>query len=141
MPIALGIVAFVATWILVGAFFGPTVCRDGSASPSIGRQGACSHHGGVNRSGQGLPPLIGLVVGIATFLGVKRLRSQGNLIDAIREGYRLSNERSQIKRSPCPTCGAIMHPTLQRQGPNAGRWFLICSRFPECRGFAEIPNQ
>jgi hypothetical protein len=34
---------------LVGQIFVPAaVCSDGWASPSIGRQGACSHHGGVS---------------------------------------------------------------------------------------------
>lgn len=27
-----------------------SVCKDGTSSASIGRRGACSHHGGVNRS-------------------------------------------------------------------------------------------
>ena len=37
--------------LLVGLFsiIPPTKCRDGWESPSIGQQGACSHHGGVRR--------------------------------------------------------------------------------------------
>jgi len=45
-------------------------CRDGWKSPSIGRQGACSHHGGVDYKGD--YPLIGIIVGI--FLGRKVYR-------------------------------------------------------------------
>ncbi len=36
-------------------------CNDGWKSPSIGRQGACSHHGGVDYNSE--YPLIGLIVG------------------------------------------------------------------------------
>ena len=41
-------VAFTVTRLLIGDFFDERpVCMDGWGSPSIGRQGACSHHGGV----------------------------------------------------------------------------------------------
>lgn len=40
--------AFTVTRLLIGDFFFETpVCVDGWGSPSIGIQGACSHHGGV----------------------------------------------------------------------------------------------
>jgi hypothetical protein len=139
MPIGFGIVAFVGTWLIVAALSGPAICRDGWSSPSIGRQGACSRHGGVNWGFGGLAPVLGIVVGFATYSGAKRLQSRGGLIAFISDAHRLYSERSRIKSDPCPHCGASMHPTLQRQGPNAGRWFLICSRFPDCRGFADIP--
>ena len=44
------------------------VCKDGWASPSIGRQGACSHHGGVRTS---ILPLLALVtsIGFGAFVG------------------------------------------------------------------------
>lgn len=48
-PLGAGILAFVAAMIVISMFMGPTVCSSGWASSSIGRQGACSHHGGVNR--------------------------------------------------------------------------------------------
>ena len=44
-----------------------STCNDGWKSPSIGRQGACSHHGGVDYNGE--YPLIGIIAGI--FLGRK----------------------------------------------------------------------
>ena len=41
-------VVFTVTRLLIGDFFDERpVCMDGWGSPSIGRQGACSHHGGV----------------------------------------------------------------------------------------------
>ena len=44
-----------------------STCNDGWKSTSIGRQGACSHHGGVDYNGE--YPLIGIIAGI--FLGRK----------------------------------------------------------------------
>jgi hypothetical protein len=37
-------------------------CADGWASPSIGRQGACSHHGGVRGNGTWLVVFLGLSI-------------------------------------------------------------------------------
>ena len=43
------------------ALSGPRHCRDGWASTSIGRQGACSHHGGVSGAGEflGIVAIVG----------------------------------------------------------------------------------
>jgi hypothetical protein len=49
-PIVVAILFFFVT-IIVGRWIeGPAVCADGWPSQSIGRQGACSHHGGVGGS-------------------------------------------------------------------------------------------
>lgn len=57
--------AFFACGLLVAPWLnGPPTCRDGWASGSIGRQGACSHHGGVGS--QKLSPItlaVSLAVG------------------------------------------------------------------------------
>ena len=34
----------------------------------------------------------------------------------------------------CPNCGSAMRRKTARQGPNTGRDFWGCSRFPDCRG-------
>jgi hypothetical protein len=48
-----GLMTFLILRIAVSPFLGSTRCRDGWASASIGRQGACSWHGGVGtREGQ-----------------------------------------------------------------------------------------
>jgi hypothetical protein len=44
---ALAAIAFLAGCMVTGAVQGPLRCRDGWQSMSIGRQGACSHHGGL----------------------------------------------------------------------------------------------
>mgnify|MGYP001545356957 CR=1 len=43
------ITVFVATMIATSFLVGVVACSDGWASGSIGRSGACSHHGGVDR--------------------------------------------------------------------------------------------
>jgi hypothetical protein len=45
--IVLSIAFFFFLRISLSPLIGPTVCKDGSYSPSIGIQGACSWHGGV----------------------------------------------------------------------------------------------
>lgn len=52
------------------AIFGGSTCGDGTHSSSIGRRGACSHHGGVNRVGPTLSGLIALFAGGYVFLFV-----------------------------------------------------------------------
>jgi len=56
-----GIFFVVLTFLLIW-LFGDVSCRDGWGSSSIGRQGACSHHGGVKSN-------IGLLF-LISFLGV-----------------------------------------------------------------------
>lgn len=51
----------------------PTACYDGWSSPSIGRQGACSHHGGVREGGDTTPGYllwIPFAAGFATLCGL-----------------------------------------------------------------------
>lgn len=74
------------------------VCRDGWRSPSIGIQGACSHHGGVKRS---ILPLLVLVasVGAGTYLA-KRI---SKTIWGTREVGKDKNEERTINKSAKPT--------------------------------------
>jgi hypothetical protein len=49
--IYLGLFIFATLDFAINYFLGPLRCKDGWVSYSIGRRGACSHHGGVeNRS-------------------------------------------------------------------------------------------
>lgn len=137
IPVALGVVAFLAVLIVGNAVVGSTVCHDGWPSASIGNKGACSHHGGVNRGPQALAFILSIIAGFSTYAGVKRLRQRtseaGGVIAAIRNVRQLSQARSQVRHVPCPTCSGAMVTTLDK----TGRWFLICSKFPECRGFVD----
>ena len=38
----------------------------------------------------------------------------------------------------CPKCGAEMKKRMARKGPNAGRYFYGCSRWPNCSGIINI---
>lgn len=114
MPIAAGIITAIATWILIAVLIGPAMCRDGWRSPSIGRQGACSHHGGVSRNGP--IGLLAVVAGIGAYFATKYLRED--------RAPPLTENQS------CPLCGKPMRPARGREG-----WLLICSQFPNCRGW------
>jgi len=74
------IFTFLALLILGNILFGYTGCRDGWSSPSIGTQGACSHHGGVT-SNFGL---IFIIVGAISFrlysFVNSRYRVYGNIV-------------------------------------------------------------
>lgn len=142
MPFIVGIAAFFIVALTVSIISGPSKCNDGWASSSVGRQGACSSHGGVDRSKASLALTLGFIAGIAGFVGTRRIQgmSAGGVLSAIANAKRIARERSEIKPALCPDCGATMLQT--RQQPRDGRpgWFLICSRFPECRGFTDLPQ-
>jgi hypothetical protein len=48
-PIVAGVVGFFLCMGIISALLPAPRCGDGWRSPSIGRQGACSHHGGVHQ--------------------------------------------------------------------------------------------
>ena len=54
--------------ILFDEMLGPVKCNDGYASPSIGRSGACSSHGGVDRSRDALIALLSVAGAGAIFI-------------------------------------------------------------------------
>ena len=73
-PVA-GAIAIVAFFILQNLLtilfeqtFGPVKCSDGYASPSIGRSGACSSHGGVDKSRDALIAVLSLAGAGAIFI-------------------------------------------------------------------------
>lgn len=73
-PLGAGLAAFFAMLIVASVVLGrliPTTCGDGWQSPSIGRQGACSWHGGVSDHGKGI---LSLLLSIAVGVGVARWR-------------------------------------------------------------------
>ena len=54
--------------ILFDEVIGPVKCRDGYASSSIGRSGACSSHGGVDRSRDALIAVLSVAGAGAIFI-------------------------------------------------------------------------
>ncbi|MEI9966394.1 MAG: hypothetical protein WDN67_01915 [Candidatus Moraniibacteriota bacterium] len=88
----LGVVAFFGLNSLGQSLVGPVVCEDGWHSPSIGKQGACSHHGGVDDDLQN-------TVSIASFAsGVFSTFYSYGLMDKISERKRKKEEEQAAIR-------------------------------------------
>jgi len=71
----LGWVVGIITLYLLSSLIGGATCRDGWHSPSIGRPGACSHHGGV-QSNYFLGFVffyLSIAIGLLTSYGLNRL--------------------------------------------------------------------
>jgi hypothetical protein len=51
LSIGLGIIVTLVLIVFFWQFLPEIICKDGWRSSSIGRQGACSHHGGVKSNG------------------------------------------------------------------------------------------
>ncbi len=69
-----GIGSAIFSIVALGYVLGPLTCRDGWASHSIGRSGACSHHGGV--SDREWVALLAVAIGVCIGLWVESRRNQ-----------------------------------------------------------------
>jgi hypothetical protein len=70
------VIAFFASRIFLGHYFDlRSTCRDGWRSPSIGSSGACSWHGGVDRSRASLAFLVSILAGAGAFVSISRFFS------------------------------------------------------------------
>ena len=137
-----------------------TACRDGWLSPSIGRQGACSSHGGVAR-GIGLRGRIiflsGPLTAYAIFAFVEsrenaqaKQRKMQNPRPSIPPppppanpndwptGHLGQQKRRGKPGRPCPKCGAVTRLRTARKGPNTGCQFWGCQNWPQCDGIISI---
>lgn len=70
-----GIVGGFISFAVISTVEGPARCRDGWHSTSIGKQGACSHHGGVGRSSA---PIWSLLIGIGSAIVAARLQQRAD---------------------------------------------------------------
>ena len=149
----IGFAVFFALARGLGTLFGATTCRDGWPSPSIGRRGACSHHGGVDRSEDWL--LIFPVIG-GTVAGIAFHKSRvGRLIGGERWSETAKKPRSPEQLPPliqpfvppqpgeeeCPKCGSAMRLRVARRGSRRGKQFWGCLRFPSCNGTLPIKQR
>jgi hypothetical protein len=71
-PMTIGVTVGVALFVFFVSIQGPARCRVGWPFPSIGRQGACSHHGGVSSS----PRLFELILSIFAGWAAGALRNR-----------------------------------------------------------------
>lgn len=76
-PVGVGVIVFIVAMTVIGAFMGPTRCNSGWASPSIGTQGACSHHGGIDRVPGMLRFLASLALGVVAGIRASRSNEKG----------------------------------------------------------------
>jgi hypothetical protein len=146
-PLAVGIIAFFVALITISSFMGPTRCKSGWASASIGRRGACSHHGGVDHTPGTLLALGSLGIGLAAGMmkakyDERRSRKHEDPIERPtrrRSSFEASSAKWQkqgdtdaiLVRPPgagteCPRCGTTMRAIAQD-----GRIVLKCPA-PDC---------
>jgi hypothetical protein len=71
-PAFLGFTAFVISFVILGELLGPTTCADGWRSRFIGRSGARSHHGGVDRDKPSVRFLGSLTIALLVWGGIAR---------------------------------------------------------------------
>ena len=117
VSILAGVAVFAGLSYLTGWLLGPATCRDGWHSSSIGSRGACSWHGGVDRSRSGL----GFIWLIAAGASGAWLFDKLNPKPAYRKPNPILHQR-------CPRCGGPMHYSRQ-EGATAR-----CNRYPVCSG-------
>lgn len=158
-----GIIVFLVSMILLSILFGAAVCSDGWASPSIGRRGACSSHGGVDRT-LGVVKLL-LSLGATCWAVIAYSSKRDKWLARARETNEVSTvaatnnsdailktaqppatpqpiqpppprerQPKQSSKVKCPICGGSMSLRTARVGKNAGGKFWGCKRFPRCKG-------
>lgn len=106
-PVTAFVAAFIGYSIVTNHLIGPdrTTCKDGWRSPSIGTQGACSHHGGVQ--GMTFRRLMRLVVSGGAAFGAFQLRNR-------KRRPRKSDESKKPELKPSK--GTVMHKGCPVQG-------------------------
>jgi hypothetical protein len=112
-----------------GDFSKPT-CADGWQSSSIGRQGACSWHGGVRHPDNTRLILVSAILSALAALIV------GVIYAAIVSRYLPAPPPPAPPREPDPTCPKCKGTMLLRRGPRGEFWG--CGRYPRCRGTRAI---
>jgi len=115
-------------------------CADGWQSPSIGIQGACSHHGGVvtrhvdERTDTQRYECYGFdAAGTLGFLTALILWSGGPPPRRDHSSQSLA-ATPPVDTPRCPRCSRHMIRRRARRGRHAGHYFWGCSAYPSCRG-------
>lgn len=136
MRVLIGLVVFIVTYVAIGSIQGPTVCRDGWRSPSIGRSGACSHHGGIDRGPAGLRFIVSLLLGIGSGFLPQTLASLRNAGSAESEtsNRQTAQARDTSRDRPCRRCGGVMRPIMFKPKSSPPRAIWQCLDFPACIG-------
>lgn len=94
----------------------------------------------------------GILIASGTFTGpafrwaegkpIELIGGQGlvDLLSEVQTNGAISREReiSEDPKPDCPLCGSAMVKRTARRGPNEGKEFWGCSRFPQCKGTRNI---
>ncbi|MBD9416995.1 topoisomerase DNA-binding C4 zinc finger domain-containing protein [Pseudomonas sp. PDM16] len=137
---------FILTLILLKLIIGPVTCNSGWKSPSIGRSGACSHHGGVAGWKGSLPILLSGGAALWFFISFSpkstpprvtttsaELPSGTNSTQPVTPPTPNSERKSQ-NIVTCPRCSSLMSLRTAKKGKNPGSKFWGCSKYPRCKG-------
>ncbi|WP_158743650.1 topoisomerase DNA-binding C4 zinc finger domain-containing protein [Acidisphaera sp. L21] len=141
-----GLLVMILSTYALSWFVPDAACNDGYLSPSIGRQGACSHHGGVHHTLWGLLPLIAAVAtGIYVFT---RYVTPPPSVTGPTPQAPITLTAAPIPSTPttsamkaavlCPRCGGSMRKRQARKGRYAGSTFMGCSNYPICKGIRPV---
>ncbi|WP_312591824.1 topoisomerase DNA-binding C4 zinc finger domain-containing protein [Stutzerimonas nitrititolerans] len=140
---------FILTLIFLKLIIGPVTCNSGWKSSSIGRQGACSHHGGVAGWKGSLPILLSGAAAFWFYVTFSQKGTSSNVGTRIHQAPAESNNSQPITppiprkpRTPrthkdqkkCPKCNAPMSLRTAKKGKNPGSKFWGCKKYPRCKG-------
>jgi len=120
LSIILGILVIYLVNSLGIVMLGPIRCEDGWNSSSIGIQGACSHHGGVNDDPYTIVGIVSSVTGILSGFFV----------------YSFPYRRKQEEIKEDPICEIHNVAMMKKYGKYGEFWG--CPRFPSCRVTKDI---
>lgn len=160
---------FLVLQVIASLVLGETTCSDGWASRSIGKQGACSHHGGVDGSVGVVIFLMAIAAGWSFYASsisrhfdekqpknskrsnVPGLIAPPILLDAapIDVGPTQNTLPPQVRQRKalgstvhkCPKCGLGMVKRKSRTGYHRGKYFWGCSDFPDCKGVKQVTSR
>lgn len=150
------ILVFIVTFLIFSVLFGGAVCSDGWGSRSIGRTGACSHHGGVSK----WPSVIAFIASafiafiFHEFRSKNRAKEESTASAVTQKAYTGTQARNPTNAFPfspapisakpakkprasytkCPRCRSEMVLRTAQRGKNAGSQFWGCGKYPRCRG-------
>lgn len=139
-PLLAAIVVFVFLLTVSTMLMESTKCNNGWSSPSIGKQGACSHNGGVNNTPAGLRFLGSLICAVVTWgvLNKKNFNQPTHSSINTTSTISIVEKESNSIEVCCPKCDSIMVKRKARHGKNAGQYFYGCSKYPYCKGTRNI---
>lgn len=148
---------FILMLIFLKFIIGPVTCSSGWKSPSIGRQGACSHHGGVAGWKGTLPILVSGGVAVWFYVAfspkstgssvrpiVPQAPVEPNNSPTVRPPFprKPKKPRAQNDQKRCPKCSAPMALRTARRGRYSGSKFWGCKKYPRCNGTrVYVPEQ